>query len=209
MSYLPLFIETTGKKCLIVGGGKVASRKLIPILKAKMKVTLISPEVIEEIELNFQKNKNLKIIKRKFEPEDIEGQFLIIAATNEKTTNQKIAKLSKDNNILVNMAEDSLSGNTLIPSVVDRDPIKIAVSSGAASPILTRLVKTKLETVIPYSFSKLADIMMEYRDVVKKNFLKISDRRKFWEVFLDGPVSEMVLSGHIDKAKKALDESLK
>ena len=68
------------------------------------------------------------------------------------------------------MAEDSLSGNTLIPSVVDRDPIKIAVSSGAASPILTRLVKTKLETVIPYSFSKLADIMMEYRDVVKKNF---------------------------------------
>tara|TARA_B100000424_G_C22906032_1_gene481931 strand:+ start:10 stop:1437 length:1428 start_codon:yes stop_codon:yes gene_type:complete len=209
MSYLPLFIETTGKKCLIVGGGKVASRKLIPILKTKMKVTLISPEVIEEIELNFQKNKNLKIIKRKFEPEDIEGQFLIIAATNEKTTNQKIAKLSKDNNILVNMAEDSLSGNTLIPSVVDRDPIKIAVSSGAASPILTRLVKTKLETVIPYSFSKLADIMMEYRDVVKKNFLKISDRRKFWEVFLDGPVSEMVLSGHIDKAKKALDESLK
>ena len=170
MSYLPLFIETTGKKCLIVGGGKVASRKLIPILKSKMKVTLISPEVIEEIELNFQKNKNLKIIKRKFEPEDIEGQFLIIAATNEKTTNQKIAKLSKDNNILVNMAEDSLSGNTLIPSVVDRDPIKIAVSSGAASPILTRLVKTKLETVIPYSFSKLADIMMEYRDVVKKIF---------------------------------------
>ena len=209
MSYLPLFIETTGKKCLIVGGGKVASRKLIPILKAKMKVTLISPKIIEEIELNFQKNKNLKIIKRKFEPEDIEGQFLIIAATNEKTTNQKIAKLSKDNNILVNMAEDSLSGNTLIPSVVDRDPIKIAVSSGAASPILTRLVKTKLETVIPYSFSKLADIMMEYRDAVKKNFLKISDRRKFWEVFLDGPVSEMVLSGHIDKAKKALDESLK
>ncbi len=209
MSYLPLFIETTGKKCLIVGGGKVASRKLIPILKAKMKVTLISPEVIEEIELNFRKNKNLKIVKRKFKPEDIEDQFLIIAATNEKTTNQKIAKLSKDNNILVNMAEDSLSGNTLIPSVVDRDPIKIAVSSGAASPILTRLVKTRLETVIPYSFSKLADIMMEYRDVVKKNFLKISDRRKFWEAFLDGPVSEMVLSGHIDKAKKALDESLK
>ena len=209
MSYLPLFIETTGKKCLIVGGGKVASRKLIPILKAKMKVTLISPEIIEEIELNFHENNNLKIIKRKFEPEDIKDQFLIIAATNEKTTNQKIAKLSKDNNILVNMAEDSLSGNTLIPSVVDRDPIKIAVSSGAASPILTRLVKTKLETVIPYSFSKLADIMMEYRDVVKKNFLKISDRRKFWEVFLDGPVSEMVLSGHIDKAKKALDESLK
>ena len=79
------------------------------------------------------------------------------------------------------MAENSSIGNTLIPSVVDRDPIKIAISSGAASPILTRLVKTKLESVIPYSFSKLALIMMEYRSKVKKTFSKIIERRNFWE----------------------------
>ena len=107
------------------------------------------------------------------------------------------------------MAENSNSGNTLIPSVVDRDPIKIAISSGAASPILTRLVKTKLESVIPYSFSKLALIMMEYRSKVKETFSKIVERRNFWEAFLDGPISEMVLSGHVDKARNALDESLK
>jgi len=96
----------------------------------------------------------------------------------------------------------------LIPSVVDRDPIQIAISSGGASPILTRLVKTKLETVIPYSYSKLAKIMMSYRQKVKKKFSKIIERRNFWESFLDGPMSEMVLSGQIDKAKKALDQSL-
>ena len=208
MSYLPLFIDVTGKKCLVVGGGKVASRKLIPILSTNMSVTLISPDVIDEIHLKSNEHKNLKIIKRKFNKEDIEDQFLIVAATNDTKTNKEIAKISKEKNILVNMAEDSVSGNTLIPSVVDRDPIKIAVSSGAASPILTRLVKTKLETVIPYSFSKLAEFMMEYRSVVKKTFLKISDRRNFWEIFLDGPISEMVLSGHVDKAKKALDKSL-
>jgi len=208
MSYLPLFIDVTGEKCLVVGGGKVASRKLIPILSTNMIVTLISPDIIDEIHQASKEHKNLKIIKRKFNNEDIIDQFLIVAATNDTKINKEIAKISKEKNILINMAEDSISGNTLIPSVVDRDPIKIAVSSGAASPILTRLVKTKLETVIPYSFSKLAEFMMEYRSAVKKTFSKISERRNFWEIFLDGPISEMVLSGHVDKAKKALEKSL-
>ena len=208
MSYLPLFIDTAGKKCLIIGGGKVASRKLIPILKSNMSVVMISPKIIDEIINNSKDNKNFVHISRKFEKNDISDQFLVVAATNDKNTNLQIAKLAKKNNILVNMAEDSLSGNTLIPSVVDRDPIKIAISSGAASPILTRLIKTKLETVIPYSFSKLAEIMMDYRNKVKETFSNISDRRNFWETFLDGPVSEMVLSGHIDKAKKSLERSL-
>ena len=209
MSYLPLFIDTSGKKCLVVGGGKVASRKLIPILESNMHVLLISPEIINDIFENFKDNKNFTYQERKFIESDIDDQFLIVAATNCKNTNSLIAKIAKDKNILTNMAENSSIGDTLIPSVVNRDPIKIAISSGAASPILTRLVKTKLETVIPYSFSKLAEVMMEYRSKVKNTFSKISDRRNFWEIFLDGPISEMVLSGHIIKAKKALDKSLK
>ena len=209
MSYLPLFIDTAGKACLIVGGGKIASRKLVPVLKSKMSVTIISPDIIDEIKENTINVKNFKYIQRKFVESDINNQFLVVAATNDKKNNSLIAKIAKEKNILVNIAEDSLSGDTLIPSVVDRNPIKIAISSGGASPILTRLVKTKLEAVIPYSFSKLAEIMMEYRDKVKNSFVKITDRRNFWEIFLDGPISEMVLSGHIDKARKALDESLK
>ena len=209
MSYLPLYIDTSGKKCLIIGGGKVASRKLVPILKSKMHVTMISPEIHNEI-LEFVKDKdNFEYHSREFLDKDITDQFLIVAATNNKEVNALAVKIAIKKNILINMAENSESGNTLIPSVVDRDPIKIAISSGAASPILTRLVKTKLETVIPYSFSKLALIMIEYRSKVKKTYEKILDRRNFWEAFLEGPISEMILSGHIDKAKKALDDSLK
>ena len=209
MSYLPLYIDTSGKKCLIIGGGKVASRKLVPILKSKMHVTMISPEIHNEI-LEFVKDKdNFEYHSREFLDKDITDQFLIVAATNNKEVNALAVKIANKKNILINMAENSESGNTLIPSVVDRDPIKIAISSGAASPILTRLVKTKLETVIPYSFSKLALIMIEYRSKVKKTYEKILDRRNFWEAFLEGPISEMILSGHIDKAKKALDDSLK
>ena len=113
MSYLPLFINTAGKECLIVGGGKVASRKLIPILKSKMSVTMVSPEIIDEIKENIVNVKNFKHIQRKFIETDINNQFLIIAATNDTKNNSLIAKIAKEKNILVNMAEDSLSGNTL------------------------------------------------------------------------------------------------
>lgn len=208
MSYLPLFINTSEKKCLIVGGGTVASRKLIPILESKMKVTIVSPEISDEIKELVKNSKNLSYQSREFKENDIQDQFLVVAATNNKAINALICNIAKKKNILVNMAENSSLGNTLIPSVIDRDPIKIAISSGGASPILTRLLKTKLETVIPYSYSKLAEIMMLYRKRVKKKFLKIIDRRYFWESFLDGPISEMVLSGQIDKAKNALDQSL-
>ena len=208
MNYLPLFIDTSGKKCLVVGGGNVASRKLLPILKSDMDVNLVAPEINEDICELAENYKNLVLEKRKFEKKDIDNQFLVLATTNDTNINSLIAKLAKEKNILVNMAEDALTGDTLIPSVVDRNPIKIAISSGAASPILTRLVKTKLETVIPYSFSKLAEVMMDYRNKVKERFINIKDRRAFWEIFLDGPLSEMVLSGHLDKAKKALDKSL-
>ena len=209
MNYLPLFIDTSGKKCLIVGGGKVASRKLIPILESNMTVNMISSDIADEILEIIKNKKNFTYEQRNFEEKDINDQFLIIAATNDKSINSLIAKLAKEKNILVNMAEDSIKGNVLIPSVVDRSPIKIAISSGAASPILTRLVKTKLETIIPYAFSKLADVMMEYRAKVKEKYSSIKERRNFWETFLDGPLSEMVLSGHIEKAKKILDKSLK
>ena len=150
MNYLPLFIDTSGKKCLIIGGGKVASRKLIPILKSKMNVKMISPEIIDDIEHIIKDNKNFIHEKRKFEENDIKDQFLIVAATNDKNTNALIAKIAKGKNILINMAEDSINGNVLIPSVVDRDPIKIAISYGAASLILTLLFKTTLDIVIPF-----------------------------------------------------------
>ena len=143
MNYLPLFIDTSGKKCLIVGGGKVASRKLIPILESNMTVNMISSDIADEILEIIKNKKNFTYEQRNFEEKDINDQFLIIAATNDKSINSLIAKLAKEKNILVNMAEDSIKGNVLIPSVVDRSPIKIAISSGAASPILTRLVKTK------------------------------------------------------------------
>ncbi len=208
MSYLPLFINTDGKKCLIVGGGKVASRKLIPILESGMQVTMISPKIIDEIMQSAKNFNNFNYKKRNFEKNDICNQFLVIAATNDHSINSLIAEIAKKKKILVNMAENMHEGDIIIPSVVNRNPIKIAISSGGASPILTRLIKTKLETIIPYSYSNLAEIMIEYREKVKKTFIKIKDRRNFWEAFLDGPVSELVLSGRIKKAKKTIDKFL-
>ena len=93
MSYLPLFIDTSGKKCLVVGGGKVASRKLIPILESNMSVELISPKIIDDIFENFKDNENFTYQERKFVKSDISDQLLVVAATNCKDTNSLVAKM--------------------------------------------------------------------------------------------------------------------
>ena len=95
MNYLPLFIDTSGKKCLIVGGGKVASRKLIPILESNMTVNMISSDIADEILEIIKNKKNFTYEQRNFEEKDINDQFLIIAATNDKSINSLIAKLAK------------------------------------------------------------------------------------------------------------------
>ncbi|MEC7885867.1 MAG: siroheme synthase CysG [Pseudomonadota bacterium] len=209
MSYLPLFIKADQKKCLIIGGGEVVSRKLPSLIKANLRITIVSPSINDDIKLQIKQNKDIKHISREFEKSDISDQFIIIVASSDNKVNIEATKIAKHKKILVNMAEDAKEGDTLLPSIVDRDPIKIAISSGSASPILTRLLKNKLETLIPFYFSDLANIMMEYRSKVKERFKKILDRRTFWENFLEGPISEMVLSGQEEKARDALDEALK
>tara|TARA_Y100000590_G_C15702463_1_gene1007321 strand:+ start:360 stop:1772 length:1413 start_codon:yes stop_codon:yes gene_type:complete len=209
MSYLPLFIKADQKKCLIIGGGDVVSRKLPSLIKANLRITIVSPSINDDIKLQIKKNRDIEHISREFKKSDISDQFILIVASSNNKVNIEATKIAKHKKILVNMAEDAKEGDTLLPSIVDRDPIKIAISSGSASPILTRLLKNKLETLIPFYFSDLANIMMEYRSKVKERFKKILDRRTFWENFLEGPISEMVLSGQEEKARDALDEALK
>ena len=99
MNYLPLFVDTSGKNCLVVGGGNVASRKLIPILKSGMDVNLVAPEINKDICELAENYKNLILEKRKFEKKDIDNQFLVLATTNDTNINSLIAKLAKEKNI--------------------------------------------------------------------------------------------------------------
>jgi len=204
MDRFPVFLDLHHRQCLVVGGGKVAERKVDSLIKAGAIVTLVSPFITAEMAITISGNK-VKHYTRLFEDSDIDGQFLVVAATNSPNVNARIARMAEERNMLVNVVDDATVGNFIIPSVVDRSPVMIAVSTGGASPVLARQLRMRLETMIPPQCGELAGITEEYRDIVKKH-LPEAQRKTFWEKALKGPFAELVYAGHVEDARRLLDE---
>ncbi len=207
MSLLPLFIDIKDKPCLIVGGGKIAARKLKMLCKAQAKVTIIAPNICDEIKL-LREAHSLTSHQRNFSNSDITNQSLIIAATNNSLLNKHISDLAKQKNILVNVADDFKQGDVVLPSVIDRDPIQIAVTTGGASPVLARLLRRNLERCTPSAYGALASLVEKYRQETADKINDKDSRRRFWEEVLQGPISEMVLAGKVAAAEASLQRKL-
>ena len=207
MKHFPIFLDTKDRNCLVIGGGPVASRKASNLLNSGANVTVISPQVEDSLQ-QLVDEKKLNLIKREYQSTDIVRAFLVVAATNNKEINAAIANAANEANILVNVADDPKLGSFLFPSTIERDPVTIAVSTGGASPVLARLLRQRLETMIPTSCGRLAGITEEYREKVKDTFPEQSQRKEFWETALKGAFSELVYAGQDEAAKTLLDEAL-
>lgn len=206
MDRFPIFLNLHGRQCLVVGGGTVAERKLSSLLDAGAHVTLVAPQITDEIRITLTQA-NVTYHERVFQDSDIDGHFLIITATDNAQLNAHIAALADTRNIPVNVVDDQSLCSFIVPSVVDRSPVMVAVSTGGASPVLARQLRMKLETMIPSSCGELAGITEEYRDIVKKR-LPAEQRKAFWEQALKGPFAELVYAGHEQDARRLLDELL-
>jgi uroporphyrin-III C-methyltransferase/precorrin-2 dehydrogenase/sirohydrochlorin ferrochelatase len=207
MSLLPLFIDIKDKPCLIVGGGKIAARKLKMLCKAEADITIIAPLICEEIQALVETH-SLRLNQREFIDADINKQNLIIAATSDSPLNKHISDLAKLKNILVNVADDFKQGDVVLPSVINRDPIQIAVTTGGASPVLARLLRRNLERCTPSAYGALASLVEKYRQKIADTIEDEDSRRRFWEEVLQGPISEMVLAGKVDTAEETLQHKL-
>ena len=204
MNFLPIFLNIRKQACLVVGGGTTASRKVELLLRANAKVTVVAPELSPQL---AQWANEGRIIYRadKFTPTDLERCHLAIAATNDKAVNEQVSILAQAQATPVNVVDQPQLCSFIMPSVIDRSPVQIAVSSGGASPVLARLLRARLETMIPASYGKLANFVASFRDKVKQRF-SFDERRRFWESVLQGPIAEMLLSGHERAATKALED---
>ena len=208
MDHLPIFINIRQRPCLVIGGGDIALRKINLLIKAQAKVDCLSPLFCEGI-ANLCKNGNVNLIDKSFEPDDIKDYAIIIASTDDSSVNSLISQLAKQAKIPVNVVDSPKLSSFIMPSIVDRSPIIIAVSSAGKAPVLARLIRAKLETVIPSAYGNLAEIAGEYRQKVKNRFANIKDRRAFWESTFSGVIAEKVFSGRIDEAKNDIDAKLK
>lgn len=208
MEYFPLFTKLVDAPCLIVGGGAVAARKAAALLRAGAKITVISPTL--SANLKNQLSDGLLIHHaRKYRDDDVSSQYrLIIAATDNVKINQQVAERAHALSIPVNVVDAPELCSVILPSIIDRDPVIVAVSSGARSPVLARVLRARLETLIPTRYGRLAQLIAKFRNTVREKITVPQARRGFWERILQGPASEMVFSGRDSDAEQLVTRSL-
>lgn len=208
MDYLPLFVAIKNQPCLVVGGGQVALRKIELLLSAQAKITLISPTICNELAIWITQGA-LQYIQQPFQPALLSPPYaLVIAATNDLTVNQHVAHWAQQQAIPVNVVNQPEMGNVILPAIIDRSPIIIAVSTGGASPVLARLLRARLESTIPAAYGRLAQLVHRFRQPVKQHFSQPAQRRLFWEKVLQGRIAELVFSGQEAAAAQALQADL-
>jgi uroporphyrin-III C-methyltransferase/precorrin-2 dehydrogenase/sirohydrochlorin ferrochelatase len=206
MDFFPVYLNIKNQPCLVVGGGEVATRKAGMILQAGGKVTVVSPELTDSLKELVDTGK-ITHIAEKFRPEHLNEVTLVIAATDDRATNVAVSETAKKQRIPVNVVDNPELCSFIMPSVIDRSPLVIAISSGGTSPVLARVVRAKLETFIPAAYGRLAQFAASFRDQVKQR-IQPAKRRIFWEKVLQGPVAEMVLSGQDQEARNELEKIL-
>jgi uroporphyrin-III C-methyltransferase/precorrin-2 dehydrogenase/sirohydrochlorin ferrochelatase len=207
VDFLPIFVNIKQQPCLVVGGGAVAARKVVLLLKAQAKVTVVAPELSREL-TEMEKSGAITYIQRHFEDDDIKHPVLVIAATDQRDVNIRVSALGKARGVPVNVVDNPELCSFIMPSIVDRFPVQIAISTGGASPVLARMIRTKLEGCIPAAYGRLASLVDGFREKVKAKFTNVEQRRIFWESVLEGTVADRVFSGHDDAAREELAKAI-
>ncbi len=207
MKYFPIFIDAQHVHCLIVGAGEVAARKCELMLKTPCKITIVAPWVSNAVR-ELSKSDQVELIERKYQSSDQAGKQMIFVATNDEGINKEIHDEAVVNNIFVNVVDNTPLCKFITPSIVDRSPIIIAMSSGGVAPVLLRYIRQKLESVIPQNIRRLGDFSEKFRDKVKIGLKNVTERRYFWEEVLDGDIGENVLQGNLQLAESQLDDKL-
>jgi len=207
MNYLPIFYNISGKKCLVVGAGAIAARKAELLLKAGGELRIVAIEISERIH-ELAASHSLELLQREFSAADIDGVACVIAATDNDVLNREISALAQARGIPVNVVDNPELCSFIMPSMIDRDPVQIAISTGGVSPVLARMLRSKLESCIPGAYGELAKLADEFRQPVKQVLPNVDVRRRFWESVLDGQVAELVFSGRMAAARELLQQQL-
>lgn len=207
MDYLPLYVDLKQRPCLVVGGGETARRKIELLLRAGANVFIVAPELGAGTRALVEEH-GLGVVRRAFRPGDVEGNYLVIAATNDPEVNKMVYEMCVARHILINSVDQPEISNVIFPSIIDRSPVLVAVSTGGSSPTLARVVRGWIEARLPARLGALAEFVGDRRARVKASLAGVAERQTFWERIITGPVAEQVLVGHEEGAAVAFDSAL-
>jgi len=206
MEFLPLFFDLKESTALVFGASDAAARKVEILLKAKCRVTLVA----ESLNASLEEKSGTSLFSHYLKIDDTlwESAHLVVAATNDAEEDKRISEKAKSKKIPVNIVNRADLSSFVFPSIIDRSPIIAAVSSGGELPVLTRLLRSRLEATIPHAFGRLATIARKYRSEVKQQISSINTRRQFWESVLEGRFADLVFSGQEQAAEEELQTKL-
>lgn len=204
MNHFPIFLRLQGARVLVVGGGEVAARKIRLLSSAGANIEIVARELNAELQMLVDKQSGRRVAAE-FEDAQIRGCRLVIAATSDHALNERVAQAADAAGIPVNVVDDRSRGTFITPSVVQRGPITIAISTAGAAPVLARRLREKLETLLPAEYGRVAEFMEKHRPRVKE---QIEDGRRLWERFLDSGAVDRLLAGDEAAAEAEFEKLL-
>ncbi len=196
---------------IVVGGGEVALRKIRLVAEAGAQITALAVEFCGELQAMASASDRLVLLSASYSRghlATLEHAVLVIAATNDRDINRVVSADAQSLNILSNVVDDPDYSTVIFPSIVDRSPIQIAISSGGDAPVLVRLLRTQFEALVPAGLGKLAALAGRFRVRVKSKFLSGSDRKAFWEEVFYGPIAEQAYANNLGRAEVLLAQKL-
>jgi len=205
VDYLPIFADLKQRPVLVVGGGEIAARKIDLLLRAGAEVRVAAQSLSEEV-AHLHRQAAIQWLSTSYHADQLDDVFLVIAATDDTVLNAQVYEDANLRRVLANVVDDQPKCSFIFPSIVDRSPIVVAISSSGTAPVLARMLREKLETLLPASLGKMAEIAGSWRERVKQRFNSMSARRRFWEQAFDGNFASLTAGGQFDKAEQSLQD---
>ena len=203
MDHLPVFLQLQHSPCLVVGGGVVAERKVRLLLRAGAAVTVVARDLTEDL-ARLRDAGGILHHAGAFTGRLLSGMRVVIAATADDVVNRQVSSAAEKAGILCNVVDDRAASSFIVPAIVDRSPVVVAIGTGGNAPVLAQHLKSRIEAWLPARIDALATQAGRWRGLVKKRFATLRERRRFWQRFFNGPIAEHLLANRKREAEREL-----
>ena len=199
--YYPLFADLLGRRCVVVGGGRIAQRKVTTLLKHGARVTVISPSVTKRL-ASYARRGTIRHAPRRFKPCDLEGAWLAYAATDDHQINTLVFRTAQRMRVFTNVVDQPALCSFIAPAIFTRGPLTVAVSTGGASPSLAKKVRDEVGRTVGAHYVPMLQLLTDLRPVAKRKLPSYADRKRYFDRLVRGPVFTLVRNGKRREARR-------